>query len=54
MNSGHWWSNRALRRSATTNCAAPLRSAGLFDAVWEAMVRQVVDEVPLDVTDLPG
>jgi AcrR family transcriptional regulator len=27
---------------------------GLFDAVWEAMVQQVVEEAPLDVTDLPG
>ena len=26
----------------------------LFDAVWESIVRQVVDEAPLDVTDLPG
>ena len=26
----------------------------LFDAVWEALVKQVTDEAPLDVEDLPG
>ena len=27
---------------------------GLFDAVWEALVKQVTDEAPIDVDDLPG
>jgi AcrR family transcriptional regulator len=27
---------------------------GLFDAVWKALVQQVVDEAPIDVDDLPG
>lgn len=27
---------------------------GLFDAVFEAMVLRAVEEVPMDVTDLPG
>jgi AcrR family transcriptional regulator len=26
----------------------------LFDAVWEALVQQIVDEAPIDVDDLPG
>ena len=26
----------------------------LFDAVWEALVKQVTDEAPIDVDDLPG
>lgn len=28
--------------------------SGLFDAVWEELVRQIVDGLPLDVHDLPG
>lgn len=28
--------------------------AGLFDAVWEDLVRQIVDAMPLNVHDLPG
>ena len=28
--------------------------AGLFDAVWEDLVCQIVDAMPLDVNDLPG
>jgi AcrR family transcriptional regulator len=28
--------------------------AGLFDAVWEDLVRQIVDGLPLVVADLPG
>lgn len=28
--------------------------AGLFDAVWEDLVQQIVDGLPLDVADLPG
>ena len=28
--------------------------AGLFDAVWSDLVRQIVDGLPLDVADLPG
>lgn len=27
---------------------------GLFDAVWEDLVRQIVDGLPLDASDLPG
>jgi AcrR family transcriptional regulator len=27
---------------------------GMFDAVWEAIVTQIVDEAPIDVEDLPG
>ena len=28
--------------------------AGLFDAVWEDVVREAVESLPLDVEDLPG
>lgn len=27
---------------------------GLFDAVWEALVNRIVEDAPIDVTDLPG
>jgi AcrR family transcriptional regulator len=27
---------------------------GLFDAVWEAVVRQIIEATPIDVEDLPG
>jgi AcrR family transcriptional regulator len=27
---------------------------GLFDAVWDALVTQVTEEMPIDVDDLPG
>jgi hypothetical protein len=42
------------QRQADSPVEGPEQSDGLFDAVWEALVVQIVAAAPVDVNDLPG